>query len=305
MNRWASTTRALRNPAFVVCLVVLVGGGAAFRSTIAALKFQLTKRPIEAELKLPSLPLQTERWKSVSDKQESAEMLEVLGTQNYVTRAYVRIEDAANPSADIVELHAAYYTGMIDTVPHVPDRCLVGAGFTITGATRNVPLSLDLSSWTPITTAEGHPALSRRSYRTRDAIGPDGLERKVLIRPQVILPDGIETAELRVTEFATPHGGMKLQAGYFFIANGGIASSAEQVRALAFDLRADYAYYLKVQFSGSFDSAEDLAVAASDLLNEILPDLMLCAPDWHAVQAGEYPADNPRRAERSGQGATN
>lgn len=290
-----------RHAAFLVCLVVLLGSGAVFRTTVAALKYQLSKLPIEAEMKLPSLPTQTEHWKSISDRQESAEMLEVLGTHNYITRAYVRIDQASDPAAKVVELHAAYYTGMIDTVPHVPDRCLVGAGFTITGATRNVPLTLDLSAWYPVTLpGETDPVLVRRSYRTRDGIGPDGTERKVLIRPQVRLPRGMETATLRTTEFATPDTGRKLMAGYFFIANGGIASRAEDVRALAFDLRASYAFYLKVQVSGSYDTAEDLAAAASDLLEELLPDLLLCAPDWYAVQTGEYPDDNPKRSQQGG-----
>ncbi len=285
------------SPAFIVCLGVLIGGGLAFRSTVAALKFQLSKRPIEAELKLPSLPSQTDRFKAISDRQESAEMLEVLGTQNYVTRAYVRTEEAADPAADIIELHAAYYTGMIDTVPHVPDRCLVGAGFTITGGTRHVPLNLDLSPWNRATLDGGdEPVYTRRCYRTRDSIGPDGNEKKVLIRPQVRLPRGIEAVGLRTTQFATPSGDRKLQAGYFFIANGGIASSPEEVRTLAFDLRADYAYYLKVQFSGSFETAEELAEVAADLLEDVLPDLMLCAPDWYEVERGEYPPDIPRRA---------
>jgi hypothetical protein len=286
--------------AFAACMVVLIGGGAAFRGAAAALKYQLTKRPIEAELKLPSTPKQTDRWTCIADRQEGAEMLEALGTQNYITRAFVR--NAQNGQADprVIELHAAYYTGMIDTVPHVPDRCLVGAGFTITGATRNIPMSLDLSSWNTVRLegSEDH-VYSRRCYRTRDSIGPDGKEQKVLIRPHIRLPRGIEDVTLRVTEFASPGGDRKLLAGYFFIANGGIAGKAEDVRALAFDLRADYAYYLKVQFSGSYDSVDELIENASDLLEDLLPDLMLCAPDWYDVLAGDYPEDNPRRAAAS------
>ncbi len=305
MSRRESILRAVSAPAFIVSLVVLFGGGAAFRSTVAALKFQLSKLPIEAELKLPSLPTQTARWKMVSERQEGAEMLETLGTHNYVTRAYVRNEEAGDPAAKVLELHAAYYTGMIDTVPHVPDRCLVGAGFTITGTTRSIPLALDLSTWNA-TTVPGFEGtvLSRRSYRTRDAIGPDGTERKVIIRPQVRLPQGIEGVALRTTEFATPQGGRKLIAGYFFIANGGIASTAEDVRGLAFDLRASYAYYLKVQFSGGFDTPEELGAAAADLLEDLLPDLVLCAPDWYAVLAGEYPENNPRRPGGAGPAVT-
>lgn len=282
---------------FIVGMAVLVGGGIAFRGTTAALKYQLTKRPIEAELKLPSLPKETDRFICISDRQEGAEMLEALGTQNYVTRAYIRKGGGENTDPGVIELHAAYYTGMIDTVPHVPDRCLVGAGFTISGATRHVPLELDLASWNTgtIDGSEG-TVYSRRCYRTRTAIAPDGSEQKVLIRQHVRLPRGIEDVTIRVTEFASPDSGRRLQAGYFFIANGGIAARAEDVRGLAFDLRADYAYYLKVQFSGEFDGPEALAEAASELLADLLPDLMLCVPDWYDVLAGDYPADNPRKS---------
>lgn len=282
--------------AFATCMVVLIGGGAAFRATTAALKYQLTKLPIEAELKLPSTPKQTDRWTCIVDRQEGAEMLEALGTQNYITRAFVRSADAGRPDAHVIELHSAYYTGMIDTVPHVPDRCLVGAGFTITGATRNVPMNLDLSSWnTERLEGSDEIVYSRRCYRTRDSIAPDGTEKKVLIRPKIRLPRGIDKVTLRVTEFASPSGDQKLFAGYFFFANGGVASKAEDVRQLAFDLRADYAYYLKVQFSGSYDSVDSLVEDSSDLLEDILPDLMLCAPDWYDVLAGDYPPNNPRR----------
>ena len=283
-------------------LVLLIGGGGAFRSTVAALRYQLTKRPIEAELKLPSLPMQTEGWRCISSQQLGAEMLEELGTQNYVTRAFVRNAGGSQSEQSPIELHAAYYTGMIDTVPHVAERCLVGAGFTITGGTRNIPLNLDLKKWNRTTLpGSDEVVLSRRSYQTREVIGTDGTTRKVAVRPQVLLPRGIEGATLRVTEFVAPSGGHKLQAGYFFIANGKIAGSAEEVRTLSFDLRAEYAYYLKVQFSGMFDSPEELVAHASSLLGELLPDVMLCVPDWHAVEAGDYPADNPRRgAARTG-----
>lgn len=290
--------RALLAP-LIVAMAVLLGGGTAFRGATAALKYQLTKRPIEAELKLPSLPMETDRFTCISDRQEGAEMLEALGTKNYVTRAYVRKDEGGKPGANVIELHAAYYTGMIDTVPHVPDRCLVGAGFAISGITRHVPLHPDLSAWNR-GTLEGMDGTvySRRCYRTRTAIAPDGTEQKVLIRPQVRLPLGIEDVSLRTTEFSSPDGGRRLQAGYFFIANGGIAARAEDVRTLAFDLRADYAYYLKVQFSGSFQSPEELASAASELLVDLLPDLMLCVPDWYDVLEGDYPADNPRKVAR-------
>ena len=82
-----------------------------------------------------------------------------------------------------------------------------------------------------------------------------------------------------------------------FIANGGLSTTAEGVRLLAFNLTDDYAYYLKVQFnSARATSPEELATQAGMLLDELFPDLMRCVPDWTKVVSGEYPSDNPRRA---------
>ena len=97
---------------------------------------------------------------------------------------------------------------------------------------------------------------------------------------------------LRASTYHNP-GGAELYAGYFFIANGGVAASAEDVRLLAFDLGNDYAFYLKVQFnSQGVSSHEEFAELSAELLNDVLADLMLCVPDWVEVQAGRYPEGN-------------
>ena len=43
-------------------------------------------------------------------------MVEELGTNLYLSRDYERRDDRVN-------VHVAYYTGLIDDVPHVPERC--------------------------------------------------------------------------------------------------------------------------------------------------------------------------------------
>ena len=53
-----------------------------------------------------------------------AAMVESLGTDKYLTRSYALDGD---PAKGTMLLHLAYYTGMIDTVPHIPERCW-GAG---------------------------------------------------------------------------------------------------------------------------------------------------------------------------------
>jgi hypothetical protein len=102
---------------------------------------------------------------------------------------------------------------------------------------------------------------------------------------------------MRISEYESPDSGKKLFAGYFFIANGGVAASAEQVRTLAFDLTSDYAYYLKVQVSSTtVSSAEELAEQSGALLSELIAEVVRCVPDWVSVESGAYPSDNPRGA---------
>jgi len=89
-------------------------------------------------------------------------------------------------------------------------------------------------------------------------------------------------------------------AGYFFIANGGIAPRAEDVRGLAFSSQATHAYYMKVQFtSGDVDDAAGLASLAGAFLDETFPDLMRRTPDWVDVTEGLHPATKPPTAPGS------
>lgn len=154
----------------------------------------------------------------------------------------------------------------------------------IGNATRTLPLTLDASAWSP---ADAERAAERGLFRQRvPNYARDG------VGTSVVLPRDPSKMQLRITEFSNKNG-KKIFAGYFFIANGGHVSSAEEVRLLAFDLRSDYAYYLKVQFTSStVTSAEELARESSTLLGELLPEIMRCVPDWIEVEAGRYPAKN-------------
>ncbi|QOJ00396.1 MAG: exosortase [Phycisphaeraceae bacterium] len=284
---------ALRSPAFIAALTVMVVWAGGMTWAIQAWGLYLRKLPIQAaggrllsDIRADALP----SWEGGVSMRESAEVEETLGTTNYLTRAYAGRTPETRGTA--LALHAAYYTGMIDTVPHVPERCLVGGGWTIESGPYLVPLPLDLSRW-PVDPRDERAVASgvrrARLERTSDAPGT-----------YVRLPAGIEEARMQITSFRDPRGN-QMYSGYFFVANGGFATTAVDVRRLAFDLTADYAYYMKVQVSGSgISSPEELAARAADLLNELLPELMRCVPDWLEVQSGDYPPDNPRRKAGAG-----
>ncbi len=280
--------------AFAAAMTVLVVAGVGFSAALSAYKIHLTKKEIYAEggRALRDVPSETESWKQMGpDRIYPSEYLETLGTSNYLTRAYARKASEPGSRSETIGLHLAYYTGMINTVPHVAERCMVGAGLELVRSGIIVPLALDRSSCRADEDVPEHRA--GQVYRT--VVRRDGVRLR-----EVRLPYRPEGMALRVSEFRDKSGN-RTYAGYFFVANGGWVSSAEGVRLLAFDLRNDYAYYLKVQFDSSeAKSPEDLAARASSLLNELLGEIMLCVPDWVRVERGEYP---PRDRDGAGRNA--
>ena len=269
-----------RMAGFVVALLVLVGAGAGLSSAISAYQLHIHKEPIyPADGRvLTSVPKESASWiQDGSDRRESAEIEEVLGTKNYISRIYRRKVEPNKEKPLVLELHAAYYTGMIDTVPHVPDRCFLGGGMDLGQIAGNLPIPFDHTRWQPDDDVPDH--LKGKIFRVRAESG-------VYVR----LPREPDTITLRTMKFLRP-GGSSLISGYFFVANGSTVAEAEGVRLLAFDLSSKYAYYMKVQVTALSGVAEpeDLPPAAASLLNELMGDLMLCTPDWVDVEKGDYP----------------
>lgn len=286
----------LARPAGFTLLALLATSALGIGWAIDSYKIHLNKLPIYAEggRVVASIPRETDSWVQVgSDRIVEAEVLEELGTTNYVSRAFMEKNPAPGQRPRVVDLHMAYYTDQIDTVPHVPERCFVGAGISQTGASVTLPLNLDRSAWTldqGASTPQQSIYTASTSRRWSDSRGR-----------RVRLPRDIENAAVRASVYHSPGGG-QLFAGYFFIANGGIASSAEQVRYLAFDLKNDYAFYLKVQFtSQTVASTEEFAAVSSELLDELLADIMLCVPDWVEVESGRYPTAGGESTSSTGE----
>ncbi len=179
-----------------------------------------------------------------------------------------------------MSLHITYYTGLIDAVPHVPDRCLVAAGLNAKTRPNNLPLDVGDSEWqidpehVNRRTGKPYPVLT---YYDRVTGKP----------MRVRMPIG--GFKLRTTEFSSEeHRELRVYAGYFFIANGETMSNPLGVRKFAFDLTTQYAYYAKVQFllagRGDFDQ-DDFIEAVSGVLADLLPELMRCLPDWVDVES--------------------
>lgn len=289
--------------ALSACLCgVMVASAAGITAYIHFRGVHLQKIPIypAGNRQVASIPDQTPGWRQIgADEVMSSEMVETLGTENYVSRRYIKTQNEQSQHPLVLDLHAAYYTGMIDTVPHVPERCFVGGGLQQSESSKVLPLPMDTSSWrVDPRVPERHAGLSGKIYTVRLSNDPamsDAPGSRVRL-PRGVGPDS--PFQMRTSEFIDPGGG-KIYAGYFFIANGGTKANANDVRQLAFNLEDDYAYFMKIQVTGhGFTSFEAFADYTGDLLGELIGELMRCVPDWIDVQIGTYPPDNPRALTR-------
>ena len=278
--------------------VLMLGCAVGISAYIRVKDVHLQKIPIypEDNRQVSRIPTLTPSWEQVgSDSILGLEMVETLGTENYLSRFYVRTKDADPKNPIILELHAAYYTGMIDTVPHVPERCFVGGGLQQSESSRVIPLPMDTSSWRQDTTVPAEFAgIDGKIYNVRLSNNPemsDAPGRRVRL-PRGISPE--QPFEFRASEFISPGKG-NVYAGYFFIANGGTKANANDVRQLAFNLEDDYAYYLKIQISANgLESFDEFTMYSGELLSELIGEIMRCVPDWISVQEGTYPPENER-----------
>jgi len=288
--------RTVLHPACVLAFLVLGVSAIGMRAAIDRYGLHLQKEEIHApgRRQVSTIPRETPNWEQFGpDQVLDEDTVKTLGTNNFVSRAFRRKGGIEGERPMVIEFHAAYYTGGIDTVPHVPERCMVGGGWRRTKDARTLSLDLDSTTWVKDEAASQSPL--GEVYTARTLPSPYSTAPGTRVRlPYSITPDS--PIRMRVTEFESPDSNRRLLAGYFFVANGGVASSAEQVRTLAFNLTSDYAYYLKVQLSSAtVESGEELALEGASLLSELMPEIMRCVPDWTLVESGEYPEDNPKR----------
>jgi hypothetical protein len=265
--------------ALLVAALTLAVCGVGFRFAARASNTYFTKLPVPLRQPLSSIPRHLGPWRAVGeDTKVTVELEEALGTSTFLSRTYVRGEGR---EAEYVGVHIPYYTGLIDAVPHVPDRCAVAHGMVIVGLPANVDLPLDQSEWSldpERTTHSGEP-YPLVTYRHRVT------GKKLTVR----MPLG--DFRLRFTEFRDGQNpDIRHFAGYFFIANGRTTPNPEGVRKFAFDLKNRYAYYAKVQIAMNVsdeESSEEFIDAVADLATELLPELMQCLPDWSEIDSAD------------------
>ena len=261
--------------AFTVSVVVLIAAGISFQYAAVELDVHLRKEPVPPRHAVDSIPYMVGPWSSARSQELRMDEagVEQLGTDLYLTRRYVNEQD---PDVPAMQLHLAYYTGHLDTIPHVPDRCLVAGGLTQEQAEPlNLDLGIEMDQWE----IDPDHTLDGQSYRLAKVDRGSGESERVR------LPVG--SMQLRTTEFGDPEQPqLQVFAGYFFIANGRVTPQPSGVKMLAFKAQDKKAYFCKVQItavSATEMSLDEFVELASGFLELMIPEIMRVLPDWVEV----------------------
>jgi exosortase len=235
-----------------VLLVCVLGLNAMVRANgVVIFKDKLPLRHGLAEL-----PATIGPWHRVRDVGISEAEREELGTTEAVSWLYQRTDTL---DAMLVGLHLTYYTGIVDTVPHVPERCELARGAKELGRSTTV-LHLD-----------------GPRYRAQ---GGKLYAESTLAGGEVLVPGADVPATINI--FA--QGRETYCVAYFFVANGNYFANPDGVRASGFSPWDRFNYYSKVQMRLPAHTPEEAAVQATELLRAVMPEVLACLPDWEEAQ---------------------
>src|SRR6478735_8303935 len=172
---WSNAFKqSLKRPSFLLVLLVLLAGGSGINAATSALKLHFRKLPLPLRSTegLEAIPPQLGNWIRIPETHTlNPDEAHELQTDQYVFRDYVDLDAVGNDGVKVAKredvlkmdklsreeyyrelnrirsknnnavlsMAVTYYTGKVDTVPHVPDRCYVADGFQ--------PSVYDIKDW--------------------------------------------------------------------------------------------------------------------------------------------------------------
>lgn len=273
--------RILTQPAFLAAVVVLGISALGLNAATSFLQLHFKKLPVPLAVRSLSegMPATLGPWVQVSkDEAIDPEVQQVLATSQYIFRDYIdtrewpdqvdQIKDLPDREREaaltrlqfqkplsVLRLAVTYYTGLADTVAHIPERCYVGDGYEVT------------------------------AYDTKQATCGNYEKGPNAGKPRDL--------KFRLVHFEDQTGTRRISrdVGYLFHVNGDYEADSLNVRAHLQDLRQRYGYYAKVEMmltrppSNAHVEDEPIVKTMSDFLTEALPEVERCLPDWQKIQA--------------------
>lgn len=295
---WPALRRVLKQPRFVGAALLLLICAVGINAAEQFMRLHFRKEAVPLRVKAlddasQGLPARIGPWVQVSvDQPLKPEIEDVLGTKQYVMRDYVNSDvlakheqtvesmfpkdlpekermnrllglQLADPSA-VLRIGVTYYTGLVDTVAHIPDRCYVADGYE--------PTAYELIGGDYGANADGTPRqLEFRYIQFQDTSSLNRVQRNV---------------------------------GYVFHVNGHYEPNPLGVRKTLQNLFERHGYYAKIEMmvqgappratAGPGQDAAKAEVmktasiaAMKSFLSHALPEVERCLPDWKQVKAAE------------------
>jgi hypothetical protein len=236
------------------------------------MQLHFKKLPVPFAKPLTELPSEIGPWVQVSiDETLPHDFQEALGTEMYVLRDYVDTRVAGDALAAfkgvdspserkhlagrlqlerpgaVVNIGLTYYTGMVDTVAHVPERCYIADGYE--------PTKTDDFSWSAL---QGRPSSQAGGAKVRYIVFEDTTAGRMSIKRNV---------------------------AYLFHCNGLYTSDSIDVRRNLANLFEKHGYYMKVEMQTLNLSVEESARVMNDFLTHALPEVEKSLPDWNKLKS--------------------
>lgn len=275
MNTTAGRKSPWLQTGFLVACVILAVAAVGLNAAVSTLQLHFKKQPVALAKPLSSLPSQIGDWVQVSkDEPLEKDVADALATNNYIFRDYINTKvfgpDMAGqfdgkPKAErdamlvqlemrhpegVINLAVTYYTGLVDTVAHIPDRCYIADGYE--------PSEYETALW------------DLGPGRLGQAPGDD---RRLPVR---FINFEDQTAAGRVTR----------HVAYFFFADGHYESDPLRVRQTLQNLRYRHGFYSKVELMTIIKDHDQAQKVMSGFLAEAIPHIEACMPDWNRVEYG-------------------
>jgi hypothetical protein len=236
------SVRVYLQPAFVICVFVLVVASVGMSITMRRLGIILDKEPLPLKKSLERLDeADLSPYIVVPPKLKitNEQVLKALGTEDYIQWVLEDTEQAAASPVKKYLLFVTYYP-LPDRVPHVPEECWTGGGYE---KVRSEDVELHVNDTT-------------------------GLKTDI---PSKYLVFGPKSATLWQS-------GVRIPNVYFFRVNGRYAGSRQEARmALNKNLFGKHSYFCKVEVvfnAGSAAPSKEESIRACErLLAVILPIL--------------------------------
>jgi hypothetical protein len=230
---------------------------------------------------LDEIPPQLGPWLQVSkDQPLDKELQDVLGTEKYIFRDYVDTRQIPAPElatlkkeiaagdatghmvrlqsekpTSVITAAVTYYTGMVDTVAHIPDRCYVAGGYE--PIDHSYPV-LDIT-----------PPAAIGSYA-------DSAARQM------------QVCFINFEDQTPNHSTIPVNVAYFFQCNGAYEyDPIDGVRLHLQDLSQRHGYYAKVELKTVINDTNASKETMADFLRYAMPEIERCLPDWAAVKRSE------------------